>query len=88
MIELEQVTYFRERKPPTLKQFLVRRAVSEAAAGAKGEKGVSFKSGTPIPKSAEKIGQKLSSLKDLDRLAADHPEWVKEFEKKYGKQPS
>jgi hypothetical protein len=83
--ELEQITYLRRKKPPTLKQFLVRKSVAMAASGAKGETGVTTgPHGAVIPKSAVKIKEALAGLKDSESIAQSHPEWVEEWRESYG----
>lgn len=82
---LEQVTYIRKERPPTLKQYLVRKAVALAASQAKGKIGVGKTTvGVPIPNSAVAIKEALPNLSDTDAIAREHPEWVKEWEEKYG----
>ncbi len=84
MAELEQITYVRVRKDPTLKQFLVRKAVAEAASRTRGQTGVMISGGRPMPASAALIKDYLPNLKDTDSLMREHPEWVEEYKQKYG----
>ncbi len=85
MPELQQITYLREKRPPTLKQFLVRKAIALAASQAKGQTGIEIgPGGIPIPRSAVLIKEALPDLKDTDALATAHPEWVQEWEEKHG----
>jgi len=82
--ELEQITYLRQKKAPSLAQFLVRKAIAQAAAGARGATGKVTVGGRLMPASALRIKQDLPDLKDTEALAAEHPEWVREYEEKYG----
>lgn len=80
---LEQITYLRTRRQPSLKQFLVRKAVAEAAARSKEVKGVKLVEGKLMPSSAVAIKQNLPNLANSQGIARLHPEWVKEYEQKY-----
>lgn len=81
-IEIEQITYFRQKKPPTLMQYIRRRATKEAAAEAKGETGTVIVDGRPVPRSSVIMQEKLKV--DTHELAAQHPDWVEDYKKEYG----
>ena len=83
MTELQQVTYFREKKPPSLAQFLVRKATALASEAARGQTGtVTAPDGRLMPRSAMAMKDALPDRRP-ETLAALHPEWVKEYEKKH-----
>jgi len=67
-IKLQKIEYYRQVKPPTLAQYVYRRAVREAMGRIKGKVGVTVNPGTgiPIPESA---------------LAAQEAEWREDYEK-------
>lgn len=81
-IEVEQITYFRQKRPPTLMQFIRRKATQAAAAEARGQTGVVMVDGRPVPRSSVIMQEKLK--RDTHELAAEHPEWVEEYKKEYG----
>ncbi|MBA7660939.1 hypothetical protein ES703_68945 [subsurface metagenome] len=66
-IQLQEIKYYRQRRPPTLKQYLYRRAVQEKMAEIKGKVGVTVNpdTGIPIPESA------LAAKKALKGLTAE-----------------
>ncbi len=82
-MELEKIIYFREKKPPTLKQFVIRKAIGESASKTKNVKGKDVISGHPAPKSAKIISENVRG-KTAEDLIKEHPEWVEEYKKKYG----
>lgn len=81
-IKLQQITYYRQVKPPTLKQFLYRRAVKEAMGKVKGTVGVTVNPGTglPIPESALAAREALKGL-TTERILAEHPTWKEDYER-------
>ena len=83
--EVQVVTYYRVRRPPTLPQYLYRRAVAELMKDVKGMTGVGIDPDThrPSPLSAIKAKQGMRGLKARD-LAVLHPDWVKEYRAKHG----
>lgn len=83
-IELEQITYLRQKKDPTLKQFIRRKATQAAAQEAKGQTGTVLVEGRPVPRSSVIMQEKLKV--DTHVLAAEHPEWVNEYKEVYGGQ--
>ena len=85
-IKLVKVEYYRQIKPPTLKQFLYRRAVKEAMASIKGQDGITVnpKTGNPIPISALAAKEALKGL-TAEKIAKEHPGWVDEYNKEHGK---
>ncbi len=79
---LEQVTYLRQIKPPSLKQFIRRKATKSAAEEAKGQTGTVVVDGRLVPRSSVIMQEKLKV--DTHVLASQHPEWVKEYDEEYG----
>lgn len=81
LLKFEKIEYIRERKQPTLKQFIWRKAVKEASAEARKLKGNTTNpdTGLPIPVSALHVKQALDG-KTVEDLIKEHPDWVKEFE--------
>jgi len=81
-IKLQKVEYYRQVKPPTLAQYLFRRAVKEAMAQVKGKTGVTVNpdTGVPIPVSALAAKQALKGL-TAKQILAGHPEWKKDYER-------
>ena len=80
-IKLVKVEYYRQVKPPTLAQFLYRRAVKEAMEKVKGKVGVTVnpEKGTPIPASALAAKEILKGL-TAERILAKHPTWEEDYE--------
>jgi hypothetical protein len=85
-IKLVKVEYYRQVKPPTLDQFLYRRAVRETMKAIKGKVGVTVNpsTGIPIPESALAAKEALKGL-TAEKLAKEHPDWVEEYNKKHVK---
>jgi hypothetical protein len=83
-IKLVKVEYYRQVKPPTLKQFLYRRAVQKAMEKVKGKTGVTLnpENGIPIPQSALAAKEALKGL-TAEQILAEHPEWEQEYYEKY-----
>ena len=81
-VKLVKVEYYRQVKPPTLDQFLYRRAVQEAMAKIKGKVGVTVNpdTGIPIPESALAAREALKGL-TAERILKEHPEWEEEYER-------
>jgi hypothetical protein len=83
--EIQQITYLREVKPPTLRQYLQRRNVKEVMEQVKGETGIGVdpetKRNTPV--SAIKAKEMLTGV-TADELMKLHPDWIKDYEKEYG----
>ncbi len=81
-IKLQKITYVRQVRPPTLKQYLYRRAVKEAMAQIKGRVGVTVNpdTGIPIPESALAAREALKGLK-TEQILAEHPEWKEDYER-------
>jgi len=80
-IQLQQITYYRQVKPPTLKQYLYRRAVREKMAEIKGKVGTTINPETqlPIPESALAAKQALKGL-TTEQILAQHPEWKEDYD--------
>ena len=79
---LQQITYYRAVRPPTLKQYLVRRAVKEASAEVIGTEGTEMHNGRLVPSSARVFYDKLSG-KTAEELAKEHPEWLEDYRERY-----
>ncbi len=81
-IKLVKVEYYRQIKPPTLKQFLYRRAVKEKMAVIKGKVGVTVNpdTGIPIPESALAAKEALEGL-TTERILAEHPTWKEDYQR-------
>ncbi len=81
-IKLAKVEYYRQIKPPTLKQFLYRRAVKEKMAAIKGKVGVTVNpdTGIPIPESALAAKEALEGL-TTERILAEHPTWKEDYQR-------
>ena len=81
-IKLVKVEYYRQVKPPTLKQYLYRRAVKEAMEKVKGKVGVTLnpETGIPIPESALAAREALKGL-TTERIVAEHPNWKEDYER-------
>lgn len=78
-IRLQKIEYVKVVEPPTLKQFLINRAVKEKSAQTKGISGVTRVGGQLMPRSA-------AVMKDLKGITADkvleeHPEWKEDYPK-------
>jgi len=85
-IKLVKVEYYRQVKPPTLDQFLYRKAVRETMKAIKGKIGVTINPGTgiPIPESALAARKALKGL-TAEKIAIEHPDWVDLYNKEHGK---
>lgn len=85
---LQKVEYWKVKKVPTKSQFLMRKAMKEACSKAKGVQGtvVVKETGKLMPRSAYKVKK---TLKDVtpEKIAREHPEWVEDYQKKYGSLP-
>ena len=81
-IKLQKIEYYRQIKPPTLAQFLYRRAVREKMAAIKGKVGVTVNpdTGLPIPESALAAREALKGL-TAEQILAEHPTWKEDYEK-------
>ncbi|MBA7475287.1 hypothetical protein ES707_10653 [subsurface metagenome] len=81
-IQLQEIKYYRVVKPPTLAQYVYRRAVKEAMTKVKGKVGVVINPGTglPIPESALAAREALKGL-TAEQILAQHPEWKEDYER-------
>ena len=81
-IKLQLITYYRQVKPPTLKQYLYRRAVKEKMAEITGKVGVTVNpdNGLPIPESALAAREALKGL-TTEQILAEHPNWKEDYER-------
>ncbi|MBA7635479.1 hypothetical protein ES703_43083 [subsurface metagenome] len=82
---LQKIEYYREVRPPTLKQYVYRRAVRELMAELKGQTGVTInpETGRQIPVSALAAQEALRGL-SAEQLLEEHPEWQRDYEQIYG----
>ncbi len=80
-IELQKIEYYRQVRPPTLAQYVYRRAVKEAMAEVKGKVGVVINPGTglPVPESALAARDALKGL-TAEQILTEHPEWKEDYE--------
>ena len=85
-IKLQKIEYYRQVRPPTLDQFLYRKAVRETMRTIKGKVGVTVNpsTGIPIPESALAAKEALKGL-TAEQIAKEHPEWVDEYNREHGK---
>lgn len=83
-LTVQKITYFRQVKAPTLKQFLVRKAFGEQASETRGLEGVSPDEDRVLPESAIEMRKNLKGL-TADEIAEKRPEWVDEYERRYSK---
>lgn len=81
-IQLQEIKYYRQVRPPTLKQYLYRRAVQEKMAEIKGKVGVTVNpdTGIPIPESALAAKEALKGL-TAEEILAQHPDWKEDYER-------
>ena len=81
-IKLQEIKYYRQVRPPTLKQYLYRRVVQEKMAEIKGKVGVTVNpdTGIPIPESALAAKEALKGL-TAEQILAQHPEWKEYYER-------
>jgi hypothetical protein len=81
-IKLVKVEYYRQVRPPTLAQYLYRRAVKEKMAEIRGKVGVTLnpETGLPIPESALAAREALKGL-STEKILAEHPSWEEDYER-------
>ena len=81
-VQVQEIHYFRQVRPPTLKQYLLRRAVREEMAKVKGQVGITVNpaTGLLIPASALAAKEALKGL-NADLILEEHPEWRNDYEK-------
>ena len=79
-IRLQEIKYYRQVKPPTLRQYLYRRAVKEKMAEIKGKVGVTVNPGTglPVPESALAAREALRGL-TAEQILAEKPTWEEDY---------
>jgi len=79
-IRLQEIKYYRQVKPPTLRQYLYRRAVKEKMAEIKGKVGVTVNPGTglPVPESALAAREALKGL-TAEQILAENPSWEEDY---------
>lgn len=84
-IRLVKVEYYRQVKPPTLAQYLYRRAVKEAMSEIKGKTGVTVNpdTGIPVPESALAAREALKGL-STEKILAENPSWKEDYERDVG----
>jgi len=85
-IKLVKVEYYRQVKPPTLAQYLYRRAVKKEMAEVKGKVGVTVNldTGLPVPRSALAARKALKGL-TAEQILAENPSWEEDYERDVGK---
>lgn len=81
-IKLVKVEYYRQVKPPSLAQYLYRRAVKEAMEKVKGKVGVTLNpaTGLPIPESALAAREALKGL-TAERILTEYPSWKEDYDR-------
>lgn len=81
-IQLQEIKYYRQVRPPTLKQYLYRRAVQERMAAIKGKVGVTTNpdTGISIPISALAAKEALKGL-TAEQILAENPSWKEDYER-------
>jgi len=84
-ILVQKVEYWKQVKPPTLSQFLMRKAMKDACSKAKGVKGtvIDKETGKLMPRSAYKVKKTLGDATP-EKIAREHPAWVDEYYRLYG----
>ena len=82
--QIQKIEYYRIVKPPSLKQFIHRKAVAQAMKQVQGETGVGIDPDTrrPTPISAIKAKELLKGVtaEDLMRL---HPDWIEDYRREH-----
>lgn len=81
-IQLQKIEYYRQVRPPTLKQFLYRRAVKQTMAKIKGRVGVTVnpENGKPVPESALAAKEALKGL-TTEKILAENPSWKEDYQR-------
>ncbi len=81
-----EIHYFKQVRNPSLKQYLIRRAIKEAGIKTKNMKGITVnpETGRPMPQSALSISQEVKGF-TAEKLLVLHPEWKEEYEREYRK---
>jgi len=81
-IKLVKIEYYRQVKPPTLAQYVYRRAVKEAMATVKGKDGVTTHpvTGNPVPVSALAAREALKGV-TAEQILKAHPSWKEDYER-------
>ena len=81
-IKLQKIEYYRQVKPPSLAQYVYRRAVKEKMREIKGKVGVTVNpaTGLPIPESALAAREALKGL-TTEQILAEHPTWKEDYER-------
>lgn len=81
-VKLQKIEYYRYVRPPTLAQYLYRRAVRETMERVKGKVGVTVDptTGRPIPESALAARDALKGL-TAERILNLHPSWKEDYER-------
>jgi hypothetical protein len=80
-----EVHYFKQVRSPTLKQYLVRRAIKEAGSATREVKGIvkNPATGSSMPRSASIVQDNVRGL-IAERLLELHPDWKEDYEREYG----
>jgi hypothetical protein len=81
---LQEIKYYRLVKPPTLKQYLYRRAVKNVMRTVKGKTGITINpdTGLSLPKTALAAKQSLTGL-TTEKILAEHPDWKEDYDREY-----
>lgn len=81
-VRLQKIEYYRHVRPPTLSQYLYRRAVKETMETVKGKVGVTVnpETGISIPESALAAREVLKGL-NAQHILELHPSWKEDYER-------
>ena len=81
-IKLQKIEYYRQIRPPTLKQYLYRRAVKERMAQIAGKVGVTInpETGRPVPESALAAKKALKGV-TAEQVLVENPSWGEDYER-------
>ena len=80
--EYEIVSYLRKKKPPSLKQFLIRKKVQELMKEKHATGFDYLPDGRPVPKLASELKNSMKGM-SAEKIAKEHPEWVNEYNKSF-----
>lgn len=80
-----EIHYFKQVRNPSLKQYVIRRAIKEAGIKTKNMKGITVnpETGGLMPQSALSISREVKGF-TAEKLLELHPEWKEEYEREYG----
>jgi len=83
---LQKVTYVRQVRPPTLRQYLVQRKVESLKEQLRGQTGTERQGGQLLPRVAARFRKAMRGFTS-DRIADLHPEWVEDYQREHGRNP-